>query len=130
MAHYAILDENNIVINVIKGTDETELIEGVLPEIWYANFTNKTVIRTSINHNIRKQYAWVGDTYDPINDVFIRPKPFPSWVLNDNFDWRAPVDMPSLGSDYTKMWVWNESSLNWDEDTSSPPPTITIKNLK
>lgn len=126
MAHYAFLDENNIVVNVIKGIDETELIDGLAPEVWYENFEGKKCIRTSINHNIRKRYAHLGDTYDSINDVFIRPKPYPSWVLDEDFAWKPPVTPPS---DYTKIWMWNEDLLTWEEDTDAPTPELTIDDL-
>jgi hypothetical protein len=75
MAHYAFLDENNIVTEVITGIDETELIEGLHPEIWYGNFRNQICKRTSYNGNIRKNYAGIGYTYDETRDAFIAPEP-------------------------------------------------------
>jgi len=75
MAHYAFLDENNLVTQVIAGVDETELIEGLDPETWYANFKGQTCKRTSYNNKIRYNYASVGFTYDPIDDAFIAPMP-------------------------------------------------------
>jgi hypothetical protein len=75
MAHYAFLNENNIVTEVITGIDETELIEGLHPEIWYGNFRNQVCKRTSYNGNIRKNYAGIGYTYDEIRDAFISPEP-------------------------------------------------------
>jgi hypothetical protein len=75
MAHYAFLDNNNIVTEVIVGIDETEFIDGLDPEIWYANFRGQTCKRTSYNHKIRFNYAGVGFTYDPIDDAFITPAP-------------------------------------------------------
>jgi hypothetical protein len=75
MAHYAFLDENNIVTEVIVGIDETELIDGLNTETWYGNFRGQKCLRTSYNGNIRKNYAGVGDTYDAIKDAFIAPKP-------------------------------------------------------
>ena len=75
MAHYAFLDENNIVTEVIVGIDETELIEGSDPETWYGNFREQTCKRTSYNGNIRFNYAGIGYTYDPIDDAFIAPMP-------------------------------------------------------
>jgi len=71
MAHYAFLDENNIVVEVIVGIDETELIEGLEPEIWYGNFRNKPCKRTSYNAKIRGKYAAIGDLYDETNDIFL-----------------------------------------------------------
>lgn len=75
MAHYAYLDENNIVISVIVGRDETELIDGLDTESYYAQGTPYTVKRTSYNGNIRKNYAGVGYTYDEVRDAFIAPEP-------------------------------------------------------
>ena len=75
MAHYAFLDENNIVTEVIVGKDETELIEGLDPETWYGNYRGQICKRTSYNHKIRYNYAGIGYTYDPIDDVFIAPMP-------------------------------------------------------
>jgi hypothetical protein len=66
MAHYAFLDNNNIVTEVIVGIDETELIEGLDPETWYGNFRGQTCKRTSYNNNIRNNYAGIGYTYDAI----------------------------------------------------------------
>jgi hypothetical protein len=72
MAHYAFLDENNIVTEVIVGIDETELIEGLDPETWYGNFRNQVCKRTSYNNRIRGKFAGIGDTYDAVNDLFIQ----------------------------------------------------------
>jgi hypothetical protein len=75
MAHYAFLDENNIVTEVIAGIDETETIEGLDTETWYGNFRGQVCKRTSYNNNIRFNYAGVGYTYDEIRDAFIAPEP-------------------------------------------------------
>ena len=74
MAHYAFLDENNIVTEVITGIDETELIEGLDTETWYGNFRGQVCKRTSYNNKIRGVYAGIGYTYDPVADVFITPE--------------------------------------------------------
>jgi len=111
MAHYAFLDENNIVIEVITGKDETELIDGVTPEEWYGNFRNQVCVRTSYNNSIRKQYAGIGYTYDETADVFIAPKPFASWSLDENYDWQAPIDYPADG----KIYSWDETNQVWVE---------------
>jgi hypothetical protein len=113
MAHYAFLDENNIVTEVITGIDETELIEGLETETWYSNFRNQLCKRTSYNGNIRKQYAGVGFSYDEINDVFIAPQPYLSWALDDNFDWQAPKPKPKYG-----LWYWSEEQGDWIEYVS------------
>jgi hypothetical protein len=108
MAHYAFLDKKNVVTEVITGVDENELIEGLSPEIWYGNFRGQTCKRTSYNGNIRKQYAGIGFTYDFINDVFIKPQPFASWTLDNNFDWQPPIPKPS-----GDLWKWDEFNLTW-----------------
>lgn len=109
MAHYAFLDENNIVTEVIVGIDETELIEGLPPEIWYGNLKNQICKRTSYNNKIRKQYAGIGFKYDEVNDIFIAPQPFASWFLNENFDWESPIAYPADGNSY----YWNEELGDW-----------------
>lgn len=109
MAHYAFLDNHNFVTEVIVGIDENELIEGKTPENWYADFRGQKCVRTSYNNKIRKQYAGIGFMYDEKNDVFIAPKPFPSWILNNNFDWVAPIDAPNDD----QFYEWDESKLNW-----------------
>jgi len=93
MAHYAFLDANNIVTEVIVGKDETELIEGLSPETWYGNFRGQTCIRTSFNGNIRKNYAGIGFTYDADRDAFIPPKPDNATGFDENkCQWIVPVD--------------------------------------
>jgi hypothetical protein len=92
MAHYAFLDESNIVTEVIVGIDETELIEGLDPETWYANFRGQVCKRTSYNGNIRFNYAGIGFTYDPIDDAFIAPMPecgHEELLLNDLKQWEC-----------------------------------------
>ena len=91
MAHYAFLDENNIVTEVIVGKDETELIDGLDPETWYGNFRGQVCKRTSYNGNIRYNYAGIGYTYDPIDDAFIAPMPcdHPELTLNDLKRWEC-----------------------------------------
>lgn len=84
MAHYAFIDENNIVTEVIPGKDETELLDGLTPEEWYGNFKGQRCIRTSYNANIRKNYAGIGFTYDENLDAFIPPKPeIGNWELDE-----------------------------------------------
>jgi hypothetical protein len=75
MAHYAFLNADNIVTEVIVGIDETELVDGISPEDWYGNFRGQTCVRTSYNHKIRFNYAGIGYTYDPVDDAFIAPMP-------------------------------------------------------
>jgi hypothetical protein len=118
MAHYAFLDENNTVTEVIVGKDEGE--ESVDWEVHYNNFRGQTCKRTSYNtyggvHSnggtpFRKNYAGIGHTYDAERDAFIPPKPFPSWTLNeDTCRWDAPVPYP----DDNVVYVWDESTISW-----------------
>lgn len=112
MAHYAFLDANNIVTEVIVGVDENELIEGKTPEVWYGEFRGQRCLRTSYNANIRKNYAGIGFSYDDDRDAFIPPKPFPSWVLDeDTCQWEAPVPYPG---EETNIYQWNEKNQTWD----------------
>ena len=91
MAHYAFLDENNIVTEVIVGIDETETIEGLDTETWYGNFRGQACKRTSYNANIRKHYAGIGYTYDSVRDAFIAPKPDNAIGFDeDNCRWIVP----------------------------------------
>ena len=109
MAHYAFLGAYNVVTEVITGIDETELIEGLLPETWYGNFRGQVCKRTSYNNNIRYNYAGIGYTYDAVRDAFIEPQPFASWVLDEaTCRWQAPVPMPSEG-----VWTWDEATVTW-----------------
>lgn len=110
MAHYAFLDENNIVTEVIVGRNEDETVDGVSDwETYYGQLRNQVCKRTSYNNNIRKQYAGIGYTYDETDDVFITPQPYPSWVLDENHDWQAPVPYPNDGESY----VWDEDIEDW-----------------
>lgn len=122
MAHYAFLDANNIVTEVIVGKDENE--DGILWELHYGAFRNQVCKRTSYNTRggvhtsggtpFRKNYAGIGYTYDEQRDAFIPPKPFNSWVLNETTClWDAPIAMPNDG----KPYYWNEDTLNWVEIT-------------
>ena len=112
MAHYAFLDENNVVTEVIVGIDETELIEGLDTETWYGNFRGQTCKRTSYNGKIRKQYAGLNFIYNAVNDVFTAPQPYVSWSLDDNFDWHPPTPRPK-----GMNWYWDENSLSWLEQS-------------
>jgi hypothetical protein len=123
MAHYALIDENNIVVQVITGVDEnmtqTDLdgtVVGGSSETWEQFYQTRpwfeglTCKRTSYNGNYRKNYAGIGYTYDWDKDAFIPPKPYPSWILNEQTGrWEAPVPYPNDGV----MYKWDEDSLDW-----------------
>ena len=112
MAHYAFLDDNNIVTEVIVGIDETELIEGKHPEVWYGEFRGQVCKRTSYNNNYRKNYAGIGCTYDEERDAFIPPKPYASWVLNEETClWESPTPYPEGDG----MYIWDEETTSWVE---------------
>jgi hypothetical protein len=112
MAHYAFLDENNIVTEVITGIDETELIEGLDPETWYGNFRGQKCLRTSYNGNIRKNFATIGGSYDSQFDAFISPRPFPSWKFNyETWAWVAPIPLPAQEDGYIVRW--SEINQEW-----------------
>jgi hypothetical protein len=104
MAHYAFLDKRNIVTEVIVGNDE---MTGDW-EKYYGEKRGQKCLRTSYNGNIRKQFAGVGYTYDETADVFIAPAPYPSWVLDEHYDWQAPIKSPGPG------YEWNENLQNWE----------------
>lgn len=132
MAHYAFINENNIVTEVIVGKDEDDtdtLPEGFASwEEWYADFKGQTCKRTSYNtvanaHTLdgtpfRGNYAGIGYTYDADNDVFIAPKPYDSWVIDETtWLWKAPVDKPTLTEEEInagKYYSWNEDTTSWD----------------
>lgn len=126
MAHYALLNENNIVVNVLTGLDEDQLIEGLDPETWYGNFHGLVCKRTSYNtymgehkdakESFRKNYAQIGYTYDEERDAFIPPKPFNSWILDEEKCWwKSPVPYPDFDPENPKNYIWNEDIINWEE---------------
>lgn len=108
MAHFAEIDDDGIVKQVLVVPDQEEhrgqdflAVDLGLGGTW---------IQTSYNNNIRKQYAGIGYTYDAEADVFIAPQPFPSWLLDENHDWQAPVPKP----EDDLVYVWNEDKLEWE----------------
>ena len=123
MAHYAFIDTDNIVVKVITGVDESVTQDdngtpvGGSSEAWESFYANQswneglTCKRTSYNNNIRKQYAGIGYTYNSVDDVFIAPKPYPSWNLDSNHDWQPPTPRPEGN------YSWNEAEQSWDEIT-------------
>ena len=100
---------------VITGIDETELIEGLLPEQWYGNFRGQRCVRTSYNGNIRKNYAGIDYTYDEDLDAFIPPKPYNSWILDEKIcQWNSPIPKP----DDENYYLWNETAQAWEQVSS------------
>jgi len=109
MAHWAELDENNIVLRVTVG-DNNDADEGYQ---WLMDNLQGTWVKTSYNGNIRKNFAGIGFTYDEQRDAFIPPKPFDSWLLDEETClWEPPVLRPADG----RMYTWNEQTLNWIEE--------------
>ena len=106
MSHWAELDNTNKVIRVLVG-DNNEPDEGKAT----IESLGGTWVKTSYNANIRYNYAGIGYTYDKEADAFIPPKPFESWVLNDQFSWIAPIDYPQD----EKPYYWDEEAGNWIE---------------
>lgn len=104
MAHWAELDGNNVVIRVLVGNND-DPNEGY---DWLIENLGGTWIQTSYNHNIRKQFAGIGYSYDADADVFIAPQPFPSWTLDQNYDWQPPTPKPD------GEWAWNETDQQWE----------------
>lgn len=125
MAHYAFLDENNIVTDVIVGRDEHEIVNGISDwEEHYGSIRNQICKRTSYNtiagkHTdggvpFRKNYAGIGFSYDPIRDAFIPPKPHASWTVDEySCVWVPPIPQPA--NTETSFFRWNEETVSWDE---------------
>lgn len=112
MAHYAFLDENNLVTEVITGIDENELIEGLTPEEWYGKFRGQKCLRTSYNGNIRKNFAAVGGRYDKDWDAFIPPRPHSGWKLDyQTYKWNPPIPEPERIEGH--QWIWSDYNDNW-----------------
>lgn len=116
MAHFAQLDDNNVVTQVIVVANEELLDNGVESEAKGVAFCQSLLggnwKQTSYNGNIRKRYAGIGFTYDPDKDVFIAPQPYSSWVLDENTDWQPPVPMPV---EEGKFFAWFEPNREWIE---------------
>lgn len=117
MAHFAELDDTNKVLRVIVVNNEDITIDGVEVESKGIQFCqslfgeNTKWIQTSYNRKFRKNFACIDYIYDPINDHFRPQQPFPSWVLNDNALWDAPISYPTDG----KIYIWAEETQAWVE---------------
>jgi hypothetical protein len=118
MAHFAQLDENNLVTQVIVVANEELLLDGVENETKGIDFCKSLLgkdtrwVQTSYNGNIRKNYAGIGYTYDPVADHFFAPQPYPSWILDTDAKWQAPVQYPV---EEGKFLTWDEPTLSWVE---------------
>lgn len=119
MAHFAKLDENNQVIEVIVVNNEVIIDEnGNENEQLGIDFCKQLFgedtnwVQASYNGNIRKRYPAIGDTYNETLDAFITPKPYPSWILSsDTCDWEAPISKPEVSQD--QIFIWNENNEEW-----------------
>jgi len=124
MAHFAELDGNNVVLRVVViGNADTSDANGVEKEHIGAAFCERlfggTWKQTSYNGNMRKRYAGIGYTFNAELDAFVAPKPFESWVLNnETAEWEAPIPMPVVEG---KRYVWNEETGSWDETEGMMP---------
>lgn len=110
MSHWAEIDADNKVIRVLVGDNNDP--NGDEGYQWLLDNLNGTWIKTSYNGKIRKQFAGIGYTYDAVNDVFIAPQPYPSWALDNDFNWQPPISRPQ-----GMNWYWNEQSLSWQNVT-------------
>jgi hypothetical protein len=131
MANFAELDQNNKVINVVVVGNDIPTSNGPLGEndmhpdgeAWCVQFFKGGIWKqTSWSGKFRKQLAGKDSTYDPINDIFIKPKPFESWSLDSNFDWKAPIIEPVIGPDNTSLKYfpeWKENLQKWSYFDSS-----------
>ena len=112
MAHFAELDNDNIVLRVIVVGNNDCLKDGIEDEttgiIFCENLLGGTWVQTSYNNKIRKHYAGIGYTFDKDKDAFIPKKPYPSWGLDVDCNWKAPIEMPK-----DKMCTWDEDNLKW-----------------
>jgi hypothetical protein len=125
VAHFAKLDENNVVTQVVVvANKDTADADGVEKEhigaAYLESLLGGTWKQTSYHGNIRKNYAGIGYTYDADIDAFVPPKPYPSWVLDESAQWQAPVPMPDDG----KMYSWDEETQSWVEVPSAGSLTI------
>ena len=122
MAHYAFLDDNNIVTEVIVGRNEDEVVDGISDwETYYGNIRGQRCVRTSYNANIRKNYAGIGFRYDDTLDAFIPPQPFASWILNEETaQWEAPIPDP----EGDLMYTWNEELGDWEAIVFDSPAEV------
>ena len=104
MSHFAEIDNNGIVLRVIVA-EQDFINSGLVGDSF-------NWVQTSFNNNFCKQFAGIGFTWDKTNEVFVTPKPYASWTLDENHDWQPPTAMPDDG----KKYMWNEGTKSWDEE--------------
>ena len=147
MAHFAEIDSNNEVLRIVvadnndvenNGGDQSLSAAEHFKTVCPLSVYGVKWVQTSYNNNFRKQYACIGGTYDPTNDVFISPQPFESWTLDSNYDWQPPITIPTtckitsdnreLGAEWDEenqrwiaklesdTYVWDNNTLSWSEN--------------
>jgi hypothetical protein len=107
VSHWAEIDNDNKVLRVLVGDNNDPV--GDEGYQWLLDNLGGTWIKTSYNSNIRGTYASIGYTYNPDEDIFVTPQPYPSWTRSGSF-WNAPTPMPTEG-----FWTWDEATLSWVE---------------
>jgi len=141
MAHFAELNSSNEVLRVVvisnddvaaNGGDLHADAEAFVKTIVPHSTGGNTWKQTSYNNNFRKQYAGIGDTFDASKNKFIKPKPFPSWSLDSNDDWKAPVTYPTVTEiDSEKLFInWDEANQKWLGKTYTGDGDETITNYE
>ena len=138
MAHFALLNDDNVVLNVLyvdnnimldADGNESEAL-GIAQCLEGLGKPNARLIKTSYSAGIRRRFAGIGYTYDEENDVFLTPKPWPSWVLNTtNYEWESPAgNAPELTEEQRNVgsfYEWNEETTSWDFIDMTPPAEET-----
>jgi hypothetical protein len=119
MAHFAQINENNLVTQVIV-VDNNDILDEQNNELESIGIQFCTDLlggdwkQTSYNNNIRKNYAGIGDTYDESRDAFIAPQPYPSWVLDeDTCQWKSPIPYPEVLEGSNEFYKWDEETIQW-----------------
>ena len=133
MAHFALLDDDNVVLNVLY-VDNSIILDGDGNESEALGIAqcreglgdpNARLVRTSYNHSIRRHYAGIGYKYDETRDAFLMPKPYPSWVLNEtSYTWGPPKPEPELTEEQLEVgsyYEWKEKTKSWDFVDMTPP---------
>jgi hypothetical protein len=134
MAHFAKLNDNNIVIAVHVVSNDVITIDGIESEQAGIDFlTNlhgySNWKQTSYNGSFRKRYAGIGDSYDSSKDAFIAPKLYSTWILNEStYQWEPPVPYPQGKENESVPWVWDDNTVSWVDETTITKPEVGITN--